>query len=128
MDPIPDEIRQFLEGNIESVDQLEILRILGEDPGREWATADLAREAQCRPDDAAAHLAALHGRGLVSRVERGGNVVGRYGPATPDLERRLGLLLAMYRERPVTLIKLVAARANAALRAFADAFRLRKEG
>jgi hypothetical protein len=36
-------------------------------------------------------------------------------------------VLQLYRERPVSMIKLVYARARDPLRNFADAFRLRKE-
>ena len=55
---------------------------------------------------------------------------GRFVPlraGTPDLEEMLGRLLQMYKERPVTMIKMVYERAEDPLRAFADSFRIRKE-
>jgi hypothetical protein len=123
----PDEIRRFLDGYIESIDQLEILRLLGENPQREWPAAALAAEVQAEPAEVAAHLAAMRGRGLLAAETRGAETVGRYGPATPELNDLIGRLLQHYRERPVSMIKLVAARARDPLRNFADAFRLRKE-
>jgi len=116
-----------MEANIESLDQLEILRVLGEAPGREWGAAELAREVQCSPGAAASHLAALQARGLVARAVRGSDVFGQYGPQSPELERLLAELLQLYRERPVTMIKLVYARPRGTLQTFADAFRIRKE-
>jgi DNA-binding MarR family transcriptional regulator len=127
VDSLPEEIRQFIERNIDSIDQLELLRVLGENPGQEWNAADLAREIQSSPGTTAAHLATLQGRGLVTRTVQGSDVFGRYGPQTPELEKLLSQFLQVYRERPVTMIKLAYAQARGALHTFADAFRIRKE-
>src|SRR5688572_11806740 len=102
VDPFPEEIRRFLDGNVESVEQLEVLRVLGEDPAREWSAADLAGEVQATPEALAAHLAALHRRGLLVSTTRDAGLYCRYGPHTPELEGMLGRLLGLYRERPVT--------------------------
>jgi hypothetical protein len=124
-DPLPEDVRRFLDEHIESLEQLEILRLLSEDPTREWTAAQLGAEIQADPSVAAAHLAALAGRGLLASSSP---AVSRYGASTPELGERLARALAVYRERPVTMIKLVYARASERLRAFSDAFRLRKEG
>jgi len=125
VDPIPDEVKHFVETNIDSVDQLEILRILGEHPEKEWRAADLAQEVQTQA--IGSHLAALHGRRLVITMTRGTDLFCRYGPGTPELETMMSRLLQVYRERPVTMINLVYARAREVLKNFADAFRLKKE-
>jgi hypothetical protein len=125
VDPIPEEVKRFVEENIDSVDQLEILRILGESPEKEWNAADLAREVQTQA--IASHLAVLHGRRLIATWTRGAEPFCRYGPGTPELENMMSRLLQVYRERPVTMINLVYARAKEVLRSFADAFRLKKE-
>lgn len=127
MQPLPDEVKRFLETNIDSVDQLEILRVLGEDPQKEWSAKELAREAQTPPQSIAAHLEALRSRGLLLAPVRESNLFCRFGPATPELLNEVQRLLQVYRERPVTMIKLVSARAKDALQTFADAFRLKKE-
>jgi DNA-binding MarR family transcriptional regulator len=127
VEPLPDEIRQFMEANVDSLDQLEILRVLGESPERACTTAELARAAQCPPGAAIAHVNALQARGLVSCTTNGNELVAQYGPRTPELEKLLRQLLQLYRERPVTMIKLAYARARGALQDFADAFRIRKE-
>lgn len=126
-DPLPEDVRRFLDENIESLEQLEILRVLAEDPGREWAAAELAAEIQADPSAAASHIAALAARGLVATSTRRGETVARHGTRSPELGGRLTQVLAAYHERPVTMIKLVYAKANERLRAFSDAFRLRKE-
>jgi hypothetical protein len=126
VEPFPEEIRRFLDGNIESIDQLEILRVLGEDPGRAWTAAELGAAVQAEPAAVSAHLAAMRGRGLLATEARGPDVVARHGPA-PAVAELVGRLLQLYKERPVSMIKLVYDRAKDPLRNFADAFRLRKE-
>ncbi len=128
MEPFPDEIERFIEDHIELVDQLEILRILAADRGKEWSSAALAQEVQVQPQTILLHLHALETRGLLAVVSAPGPFY-KYGPRTPELEGKVSRLLSLYNERPVTMIRMVYARANhAALKTFADAFRLRKEG
>jgi DNA-binding MarR family transcriptional regulator len=127
LEPLPDDIRRFLDGNIETIDQLEVLRILGEKPDREWTAAELAAEVQAKPQVVATHVVALQGRGLLTAQQRGADLVARHGARTPELQTLVGRLLQLYRERPVTMIKMVYERAKDPLRTFADAFRLRKE-
>jgi DNA-binding MarR family transcriptional regulator len=127
VEPLPEEVKKFMEANIDSVDQLEILRVLGEDPHKEWSAPDLAREVQTQPDTIDAHLAALRSRGLLITETRQADLLCRYGPDSPEREAILTRLLQVYRERPVSMIKLVYARARDPLKTFAEAFRLKKE-
>ncbi len=127
MDPLPEEVKKFMAANIDSVDQLEILRVLGEDPHKEWRAPDLAREVQTAPDAIGPHLAALRSRGLLATETRGSDLFCRHGPDNAEREAMLTRLLQVYRERPVSMIKLVYARAKDPLKTFADAFRLKKE-
>ncbi|MCE9566713.1 MAG: hypothetical protein K8U57_32310 [Planctomycetes bacterium] len=127
-EPLPADIVSFLDSHVESIDQLEILRILGETPSRGWPVASLATEAQASLHNIAAHLAALRDRGLLSCEGTGADLVWRFAPATPELATIVLRVLQIYRERPVSMIKLVYARADDPLRAFANAFRLRKGG
>jgi hypothetical protein len=127
VDPVPEEIVRFIDANVDSIEQLEILRILGDDPQRHWAAADLAQQAQIPPAAIAAQLATLQGRGLLTVVQQGGAPHCRYGGPPGPAQDMLARLLKLYSERPVTLIKLVYARAQDRLTAFSDAFRLRKD-
>jgi hypothetical protein len=127
VDPFPEDVRLFLEGNIDCLEQLETLRILGSDPAREWSVADMAREAQTDAELMVNHLAALQARGLLTSERREGIIYCRYGARTAELERSLSRLLELYRQRPVTMIRMVYEKASNALRTFAEAFRLRKK-
>jgi hypothetical protein len=127
MDPIPQDIARFMRANIESLEQLELLRVLSEDPTKEWQPEPLGREAQANPQAAASHLAALSSRGLLTIITRGSETLYRHGCGSPGLDKMLSRLLQLYKERPVTMIRLVYTQATDRLRAFADAFRVRKE-
>lgn len=127
MEPFPEDVARFMQDNIETIDQLEILRILGEDPGKEWDCTALAGEVQAGAQAVRAHVAAMSARGLLTMIVQGAVTSCRHGAATPELESLVGRLLNVYKERPVTMIKMVYQRARDPLRAFADAFRIRKK-
>lgn len=127
VEPIPEDVSRFMHDYVETIDQLEILRVLSEVPDREWDIASLAHEVQAEPQRIRAHLAAMAARGLLSMTVQGPNITCRHGAGTPDLEQMVSRLLQVYRERPVTMIKMVYERAKDPLRAFADAFRFRKK-
>jgi predicted ArsR family transcriptional regulator len=128
VDPFPEDLARFMDQNVESIDQLEILRVLGEDREKEWDVASLAAEVQAGPQAVRAHLAAMQSRGLLTTTARGVGLSCRYGAGAPELANMVDRLLQMYKQRPVTMIKMVYERARDPLRAFADAFRIRKEG
>lgn len=127
MEPFPDDVKKFLYENVESIDQLEVLRLLGEDRGKEWPLAELAVAVQTTPQALRAHLAAMQARGLLTTEQRGTDLLCRFGVGPTASEVMVNRLLQLYKERPVTMIKLVYERPADPLRDFADAFRVRKE-
>jgi hypothetical protein len=124
---IPDEVARFVRDHIHSVEQFEILRILADDPDEWRLAADLAREIQAPLPRTVEHLAALEERQLVRTELRQGTPAARHGPHTPELDACLRSALDFYRTRPVSMIKLVYQLANERVRAFADAFKVRKD-
>ncbi len=126
MEPLPEATARFLKANIDSVEQLEVLRALAADRNRVWDCRALAGEVQARPQAVARHLDALERRGLIT-VARGPIPTYRYGANTPELEDAVSRLLQLYNERPVTLIRLVYEHAGGGHKTLADALLLRKE-
>jgi DNA-binding transcriptional ArsR family regulator len=116
-----------MDANVESVEQMEILRILGERRDSEHSASELALVSQVQPSAIGAQLAALEQRGLVKTQLQGDTIFCRYGPSTEDKKNLLDRLLQLYKERPVTLIRLIYDRTALRLKAFTDAFRLRKD-
>jgi hypothetical protein len=69
-------------------------------------------------------LASLQAVGLVA-PEAGGAF--RYSPASSQLDRLVGQLAQLYRERPMAVTKAIFANPNDKLQTFADAFKLKKD-
>ena len=127
MEPLPEDVLKFLDAAIQSIDQLEILRLLGEDPSQVWTVRELAPKVQTDAEAVAQHLIVLHSRGLVTGDVREGSPVWRHGAHPPEVAGQLDRLLGYYRERPVSMIKAVYNRPADVLRSFSDAFRFRSK-
>jgi hypothetical protein len=122
---IPPEVRQFLTGHIQSLSGLESLLLLHSSAGRGWLVADVARELRIDPKWVETELEAFCRLGLVSR----GNQIPplfSYAPKSKQLESDLDLLARIYPERRVAIIQHIFAPPADAVKAFADAFDLRK--
>lgn len=127
MDQFPEDIRRFLLTRIASVEQLEILRVLGESPSRELTDDEMQRLAQVSADSIQSHLQVMNECGLIRCRTEGSTVLCRYGPHSAELESNVQRLLEFYRRFPVTMIRLVYKRSTTSLGDFADAFRFRNK-
>lgn len=124
---IPADIDTFLRAHIESIDHVEILRILGDSPQRDWSIGDLAKECQISVATATACAQTLENHGLIKTQMIDGQAQCKFGPRSPEIEQQLSRVLQFYKERPVTLIKRIYALTSDRLKAFADAFQFRKD-
>lgn len=123
-DSLPEALQRFLAERIDSVEQLEILLLLAQDPAQEWAAPDVARALYTHPDSAGRRLAVLQLQGLLARTDGGAY---RYAAAGTDTGALVSQLAVAYRERRVSVISLIASRPMDNVRAFSDAFRLKRE-
>jgi hypothetical protein len=125
VEPLPQEISEFLDKNISCVEQLEILRVLKENPEKEWDAAELGRAVQAKPEDVASYIVVMESRGLLTLIGEK-NHTCRFGPL-PGVEGIVERLLQLYKERPVSMIRFVYDKAAIHLRTFADAFRIKED-
>lgn len=109
------------------MEQLETLRVLSEEKGREWRDVEIARQIQSSTETTVLHLTALASRGLLKNSHHDDCSFYQYGATSPELESQLGRLLELYRQRPVTMIRMVYERPRSSLRDFSNAFKLRKD-
>lgn len=121
---IPEEVRRFVLQCIDSVEQLEVLLLLHRSPAVVWSPEAVATTLYSNPDSIARRLAGLHARGLLSVTEASSY---RYLPKTPELAATVTLLADTYRQRRVAVITVIASKPMENVRAFSDAFRLRKK-
>jgi len=121
---LPDDVRQFLHQNIDSVEQLEVLLLLWRTPERGWTSDEVATAVYSHPSSVVRRLAMLLGQGLLREREPG---CYQYGPRTGELHQTVTRVEHIYRERRVAVITLIASKPIENVRAFSDAFRIRRK-
>ena len=123
MNGLPADVHQFLYQNIESVEQLEVLVLLLRRAQRGWSPDEVARELYSHPVSISRRLAMLLARGLLREIEPG---CYQYAPRTPELHATVVRVADSYQERRVAVITLIASKPVENVRAFSDAFRIRR--
>jgi DNA-binding IclR family transcriptional regulator len=121
---LPEDVHRFLHQHIESVEQLEVLLLLWRAPERGWNSDEVATAVYSHPSSVVRRLAMLYGQGLLREREPG---CYQYAPRTAELHDTVTRLDHMYRERRVAVITLIASKPIENVRAFSDAFRIRRK-
>jgi hypothetical protein len=116
------DLATFVREHLRSVWALELLLLLRNDAERRWSTAELVRELRASTGLVATNLQLLERGGLAMPDDAG---CFRYSPASPRLVELCDKLAAAYRERPVTIVNLIA-QPRDPLQSLADAFRFKK--
>ena|SRR5688572_12825981 len=121
-----DDFCRFLQTSIASVDAAEVLLYLRRNAAAWHSARDVS--AGLRPSssvseaDAEKHIEALRVREIVAvDAEKR----AQYQPASDGLRQHADNLAAAYRERPVTLIRVIYALRDSKIKTFADAFRIK---
>jgi hypothetical protein len=126
-DGVPPDVAAFIAKYVGSVVQLESLLLLAADAARVWTADEVARELRIEPAWAEAQLEVLCGQALLACT--GGQMRQfRYSPSDTPTRETVSALSKAYAERRVTVISLIFAKPPDGARAFADAFRIRKDG
>lgn len=122
-----DDFCRFLQTTIPSFEAVELLLLLAREAGTEWQLDEALR--RLRPAvsitdaEAARYVELLRARDLVAVAP---DRRFRYQPGSDFLDRQVKSLERAYRERPVTLIRMIYALRDTKIQSFADAFKLRK--
>lgn len=121
-----DEFCRFIQTVLPSVDAAELLLALFDSADTWWAPAVLG--AKLRPAssisdaDVVRYLDHFQARGLIAL---GPDRRVQFRPADERLHEQVRTLAQAYRERPVTLIRVIYALRDTKIQSFADAFKLR---
>lgn len=118
MADLPEDVREFIRGSVDSVEMLRVLGALRNDPARTWSVKELSDELRSSQSSIRSRLENLRALELVA--ESGGGFVYRAAPAKDALAARV---LTAYRERRVSVIDMIFSQPSDPLVAFADAFR-----
>lgn len=122
-----DEFFRFLRAAIPTVDAAEVLLLLQHERERWWSAEELAAAllpaVTLKASQAAAYLALFQANGLVAV---GPDKRVQYRPGYGELDAHVQTLANAYRERPVTLIRVIYALRDSKIMSFADAFKLKR--
>jgi len=120
-DGVPAELRDFIAKSIDSVGQLEALLLLRNNPEQDWDVPLLARRLYVSEAEAGTILAHLVDQGFA--IQRDGT--SRYDPAGAEAAT-IDRLADAYARQLIPITRLIHAKPRG-LRAFADAFKLKRD-
>jgi hypothetical protein len=121
--PADPELTAFVREHFRSVWAVELLLVLKRDAERCWPPAELVRELRASTGLVNDNLNRFERTGLAVQEDAG---CWRYRPAAPVLDQLCGRLETAYRERPVSIVNIIAAPRDP-LQSLADAFKFRRE-
>jgi len=110
--------------SLRSLWAIELLLLLHRKPEQAWRIDDLVVELRSSRALIDGVLSRLHELGLVERQPDG---TYRYRVAAPALEDLVGELDRLYAERPLAIAQAIHGVPDEKLRAFSDAFKLKKD-
>ena len=124
MNRIPENIRQFVHSSIDSVEQLEVLALLHDNPDKEWSIQSLSQELRSTESSVDKRLRDLVDRRVLEPIEES---PFRYRPRSPALDEMVSELVRFYRLFPFRIMDMIFSRPVNTMQSFADAFRFKKE-
>ncbi len=121
MSKLNPQLARFIESNIHSVEQLEVLLLLLGNPARDWSAEQVSRELRTSPQSASQRLSDLHQRGLAQVSQ---SVFFCYRSDGHDSV--VQELAEAYKKTRIAVIEQIFARPKSDLVAFANAFDVRR--
>ena len=128
MPQLSQNVITFLDRNIDSAEQLEILLLLKRNPEKEWTAEEVSTELLTSVSSVGSRLADLHSRGVLSKQTRLNKPCYKYRPQTPDLNRTITDVEKAYAKYRVRIISMIYSKPIDRIRTFADAFKVKDEG
>jgi hypothetical protein len=126
---IPDEIFNFVNLHIDSVEKLEILLFLFKNPEKSWTAQAISDRIRTHPSSIAQKLGDLHKVDLLTLEKTAANADLLYKFNSNNL-KFVNLVDGLNRcnsERRVSLINLIFSKPQSKVQGFADAFKFKRE-
>jgi hypothetical protein len=121
-EPIPDDVRDFIVRNIDSIAQIEALLLLRAQPGVSWTVEKVAQRLYTNQQDIAEALARLAADGFLSVQAH----AYRFECATPEQQAMVDRTADAYRRQLIAVTNMIHAKPRR-IRQFADAFKFKKD-
>ena len=126
-DPIPGDIKAFLLRHIDSIAQLEALLLLRDTAELAWSADTLAKRLYIPVQETAEILALLCADGFLA-TKGGEPLLYQYHCMSRAQAHMVDHVAELYARYLIPVTHLIHAKPRTKVQAFADAFRLRKEG
>ena len=120
-------VEAFIIQYIGSIGQLEILLLLQAHPDKKWTVADVGEEMRSSEFASVGPLEQLKSDGLVVKID-GSRPAYQYLPISKDSAHAVHELAQIYPQYRVAIITLIYNKPVNAIRSFADAFKIKKDG
>ena len=121
-DLVTQQVDQFVLQEIDSVPHLEALLLLWNTRPKQWPPAEMAHALYISAEETQPILQDLQNRGLLTSNE------GRFSYASnPERDELIGSVDRIYRREIVRIANVIHSKASPAVRAFARAFRFKKD-
>ncbi len=126
-DELPAEVLSFIHQRIDSVEQLQILLLLVQDPCAQWTIERISRELRSSSASVQKRIGDLCARKVLApeAVSDTGEI--RFLAFDADVDQLVRELSGIFRHRPHRVIAQIFAKPSPSLRSFADAFKLKKD-
>ena len=124
--PIPESVARFIAVHVRSLEQLEILLLLANQPERSWNVDAVYEVIRSSRSSAGERLDELRLQGLLSVSDEKKGLY-RYQPQGREIAAAVEALAQLYKERRVKIVELIYSQPSDPLQHFADAFKFKKE-
>ena len=121
---LPSTVRQFLARYIQSVEQLEVLLLLQDQPNRSWSPGDVYSVIRSSEASIASRLKAFAKDGFLAEENDGRY---RFAPQNTDLRAAVEQTAAAYKTWRIRVVEAIFTPPSDPVQSFADAFKLRKD-
>ena len=117
-------VERFIRDEIDSVPHLEALLLLWRNAPNSWSASQLATHLYIHDGQGSMIAEDLHRRGLIARDSSGAFF---YDTSRADLNELVQAVDETYRRELIRISGIIHSKASPGIRAFADAFRFRRE-
>jgi hypothetical protein len=122
---IPEPARAFFLTGVESIAEWEAVLLLRDSRDQPQDAASLARRLYITEAETLAILSRLVERGILRRSEQ--PVAFTFAPSSPELDEVISTCADLYRQYLIPVTRIIHSKPKMRLKAFADAFRIRKD-
>ncbi len=126
-DIIPNDVKHYILGNIDSIAQLEGLLMLRANPQKGWSVEEIAHGLYIDESQVTLLLSCLLEQGFLITTGNGSSLRYQYQPKSSELRDIMNRLADLYTQYLVPITNLVHSKSRNRIQEFSNAFKIRKD-